>query len=592
MRKAWSLLVVVGMIFCFTNAALAEESYPYVIEPQFDYVRAFQDGMAVFRAGDTQGYVDKSGNLLIVSNDKSIESFSEGLAAQYTSNLTEDERCGYINKSGELVIDYKFSSCGEFQDGIAIAGIRTGEVTSWGTYIYLYGIIDRSGNYIVEPQFASIFEFVEGMAKVSNHEGKLGFINTKGEVVVPLKYDYYDIFYDYSEGLAVVGSNYVDKNGKVVLSFDRADLTPFRDGVAKVYTMQGQMLIDKSGKRITQHYYEEIGDFSEGLAMVVRNGKAGYIDRTGKEVIPPKYEWGFWFRNGTARVIVENSMFAPAVYALIDKQGNELARYDLSQYAYVDHPYEPDSDFIAVKNQDGKYGYINRAAEVVVPFDYTWAYTINDRLALVEKGDKMGIRDVYGNEIEPQYRYADIQFGYGEGLLAVRDYKTRLWGFIELPIDTMEKQKTDNPAVIMAKPTASKVTVNGEAIAFQAYNIQNNNYFKLRDIALVLNHTEKSFSVGWDGEKKAITLESNREYIPVGGELAVSDDQPSELEAQRSSATIYLDGKKVELTAYLINGNNYFKLRDLGAALDFGVIWDGATKTIGIDTSIGYSEES
>src|SRR5690606_33568465 len=114
----------------------------------------------------------------------------------------------------------------------------------------------------------------------------------------------------------------------------------------------------------------------------------------------------------------------------------------------------------------------------------------------------------------------------------------------------------------------------------------------LRDIALVLNHTEKSFSVGWDGEKKAITLESNREYIPVGGELAVSDDQPSELEAQRSSATIYLDGKKVELTAYLINGNNYFKLRDLGAALDFGVIWDGATKTIGIDTSIGYSEES
>lgn len=591
MRRTFSLLVAVVMIFCFAQGAYAEESYPYAIEPQFDRVQAFQDGMAVFRSGDTQGYVDKSGNVMIISSDKSIGSFSEGLASQYIDNLSENRKCGYMNKSGEMEIDHRFTYCHEFNDGLAIVGVSTGEVKQSGTPIILYGIIDRSGNYVVEPQFESIFPFNEGMAKVTNHEGKYGFINNKGKVVVPLEYEYYDIFYDYSEGLAVVGSNYVDKNGKVVLSFDRSDLTPFRDGVAIVYTIQGQMMIDKTGKTITQHFYEDIGHFSDGLAMVSRNGKTGYIDRTGKEVIPPRYAGGYWFINGTARVIIETSRFGPTIYALIDKQGNELARYDLGQYTYVDNPYPMDSELLAANNKDGRSGYINRAGEVVVPFDYKRTYPMRDGIYLVEKDGKFGIRDAHGNEIEPQFRYVDIEYGYGEGLLAVKDDKTGLWGFIELPFASSETSESDNHTITLAKPTTSKVTVNGEAIAFQAYNIQNNNYFKLRDIALALNHTEKSFAVGWDEEKNAITLESNKAYIPVGGELVVSDDQPSELEAKLSTSTIYLDGTKVELTAYLIHGNNYFKLRDLGAAFDFGVTWDGATNTIGIETSIGYSDE-
>ena len=40
-------------------------------------------------------------------------------------------------------------------------------------------------------------------------------------------------------------------------------------------------------------------------------------------------------------------------------------------------------------------------------------------------------------------------------------------------------------------PTSSIVLVNGEAVSFQAYNIGDNNYFKLRDIAFVLSGTEK-----------------------------------------------------------------------------------------------------
>ncbi len=58
-----------------------------------------------------------------------------------------------------------------------------------------------------------------------------------------------------------------------------------------------------------------------------------------------------------------------------------------------------------------------------------------------------------------------------------------------------------------------------------------------------------------------------------------------------SSQKVTLDGQVVSLEGYNINGNNYFKLRDLGKAMDFGVTWDNDSRTVEIDSSTGYVEE-
>jgi hypothetical protein len=44
------------------------------------------------------------------------------------------------------------------------------------------------------------------------------------------------------------------------------------------------------------------------------------------------------------------------------------------------------------------------------------------------------------------------------------------------------------------------------------------------------------------------------------------------------------------LTVYNIDGSNYFKLRQIAALVDFGVIWDAGAQSISIDTSAGYEE--
>ncbi len=142
---------------------------------------------------------------------------------------------------------------------------------------------------------------------------------------------------------------------------------------------------------------------------------------------------------------------------------------------------------------------------------------------------------------------------------------------------------------IVAVPTASKVIVDGENISFDAYLINDNNYFKLRDLATVVNGTQKQFEVTWDGNKRAINLISSQAYTKVGGELTKGTGVKET--PQRNTAIIYKDGVEVNLLAYTINDLNYFKLRDIAKAFDIGVTWDGVTQTVGIDTSISYGPE-
>ena len=104
-----------------------------------------------------------------------------------------------------------------------------------------------------------------------------------------------------------------------------------------------------------------------------------------------------------------------------------------------------------------------------------------------------------------------------------------------------------------------------------------------------MNNTEKNFEVTWDGTNNAINLISNTPYTPAGGELSKGDNKAKN--AIQSTSVIYKDGEAINLKAYTINGNNFFKLRDIAEAFNIGVTWDGATKTVGIDTSIGYTAE-
>ena len=144
-------------------------------------------------------------------------------------------------------------------------------------------------------------------------------------------------------------------------------------------------------------------------------------------------------------------------------------------------------------------------------------------------------------------------------------------------------------STFIAKPTVSTVYVNGVSKAFEAYNIGGSNYFKLRDLAYVLNGTTKQFAVGYDNSNKAITLTSSQPYTTADGEMAKGDGK--EKTASPTASTIYFNGNELSLTVYNIGGNNFFKLRNLMQVIDVFVGYDNNTKAITLDTSKGYIPE-
>ena len=133
--------------------------------------------------------------------------------------------------------------------------------------------------------------------------------------------------------------------------------------------------------------------------------------------------------------------------------------------------------------------------------------------------------------------------------------------------------------------SVQKLTVNGEAVECDKYNIDGYNYFKLRDLAKLLDGTNSQFNVDYDQAAKMMVVTTGVPYTtPNGTELQVGEDQSAS--AVPSVQSLMIDGEmREDLTAYNIGGNNYFQLRELGKALHFYVHYDVASKTMLVDES-------
>lgn len=119
-----------------------------------------------------------------------------------------------------------------------------------------------------------------------------------------------------------------------------------------------------------------------------------------------------------------------------------------------------------------------------------------------------------------------------------------------------------------SKTTASKYT--------SAYNGRNSGWTKVSTFVC------KELDVYWKKPTSSQVQEFLDSY-PAGPALA-----------QSSTHNIQVDGKPVSIAAYGINGNNYFKLRDLAALLSgtqaqFQVGWNADTWTITLTTGQSYT---
>lgn len=135
-------------------------------------------------------------------------------------------------------------------------------------------------------------------------------------------------------------------------------------------------------------------------------------------------------------------------------------------------------------------------------------------------------------------------------------------------------------------PTRTKgqaVYVGSTRVYPTGYNINDNNYFKLRDVGKLAG-----FGVDWNEDTRTVEISTTRTAPELTG---IADTAVTGATAKPTDQRITVDGKEVSMTAYKIKGNNYVKLRDIGKTINFGVSFNMATKTVSIDPNGTYVEE-
>ena len=312
------------------------------------------------------GYIDRTGQIAIEPRFNWVGKFSEGLAA-----VLIEEQIGYINRHGDLVIEPQFAHDEEldgweyFSEGMAV-------VSCWqeGYHSFQKGYINSTGNLAIAPQYPQAYPFVEGIARVEllvNNQLRYGFINQAGETI--FTHHSARKAKNFSEGLAAVKIGkkwgYIDQQGKLVINpqFIRAE--NFSEGLAAVLDVSGRWgYINKTGNFAIKPRFNHVlefttppGKFSQGLAAVgADNGtrRWGYINQRGEFVIKPRFDSGYagcgYFSEGLAWVTV----------------GCELKKQDLTT---------------------GQYGYINPAGTFVIKPMFNFAAEFSGGLAKVQIDD-------------------------------------------------------------------------------------------------------------------------------------------------------------------------------------------------------------
>lgn len=174
-----------------------------------------------------------------------------------------------------------------------------------------YGFIDKRGDEVVPLVYDRAGDFSEGLAAVER-DGKWGYIDVFGKEQIKLLYDN---AFEFSQGMAavVLGEKlgFIDKSGKLVVP-------PIYDVYSNVIKFSGSLavvrkglygFINREGEIVIPLEYEYAHDFIEGLAAVRLNGKWGFIDTVGNIVIPFKYDDVGDFKNGKVDVIMNGEHF-------------------------------------------------------------------------------------------------------------------------------------------------------------------------------------------------------------------------------------------------------------------------------------------
>ena len=173
-----------------------------------------------------------------------------------------------------------------------------------------YGYIDGTGKLVIPAKYDRAEDFSGGVACIRSGN-RYGYIDKSGAFILQAVYRG---AHDFSEGLAAVmvsgegRGNYewvfINQEGEIVISGIEGYPGVFHEGMSLIFGEEEEYVINKTGKTILhlkeKKAVQEYERFKEGLLPVEFGKKCGFIDKTGKVVIPLIYDEVSEFSGGLA----------------------------------------------------------------------------------------------------------------------------------------------------------------------------------------------------------------------------------------------------------------------------------------------------
>lgn len=290
-----------------------------VTAPLYRQVLApFSEGIALVEFSDGQkGGVDETGKVLFTADFDSAGPYREGLAEyrrkvnRFNWGVVAGAVLGGLGGSGGsddmLPLSYDGVKRGYMDShGRIIVDSRADEVypmTDWGTFVKdkgLLGFVNQKGEYIIPPgrydlSGGMLYE-KEGLVTLKDRaSGKMGAFRLEdGRQIMGFLYD----------RIAFLGENRMiyEKAGKTVLAASDgtvvkeipsgAVMLPYsEEGMAWLEKGKDIQAVDLKGQTLfTLQEGEAVRPFRHGLAPVKHRGRWGLMDREGQWVRPPAYK--------------------------------------------------------------------------------------------------------------------------------------------------------------------------------------------------------------------------------------------------------------------------------------------------------------
>lgn len=287
-----------------------DHSGKFVIKPKFRRVKSFHEGLAAADLHARWGFIDKEGNFKIPRQYEDVKDFAGGYAGVQIGG-----KWGVVDKNGELVVPCEHIDVGvahevnpDAEDHAVLLPYMSKEDNLWG-----FKDFGPHGQGDIYPQWAQVKNFNDGLCPVQDPKsGKWGYINNKGEVVIPYKFDSASVFQD-RVAECMMGDDFlwVDQIGTLAEKSRLQSNQLFSEGVALQQRKGKFVFINRKGKRAFRKKFRYADNFSEGLAVVqpLRSIKRGFIDTRGHLVIDAIYDDARGFSDQVAAVRVDPDEF-------------------------------------------------------------------------------------------------------------------------------------------------------------------------------------------------------------------------------------------------------------------------------------------